>query len=79
MVVNNLNIFGAVPAPTKTNSPLVVNANAMLAFPIAFKRFKPIRRWCRQIPQLGRIVQQLQLACCDDVDIGKSPDTFAVI
>ena len=79
MGVNNLNIFRAVPAPAKTNSPLVVDANAVLAFPIALQRFKPICRWRQQVPQFRRVVQHMQLACRDDVDIGKSPDAFAVI
>ena len=79
MVVNNLNLVGAVLTPAKTNSPLVVNANAVLAFPITFQRFKPIRWWCQQVPQFRCIVQHLQLACRDDVDIGESPDAFAVV
>jgi hypothetical protein len=79
MVVNNLNIFGAVLAPTKTNSPLIVNANAMLAFAIAFKRFKPVRRRCQQVPSLCCIVQHLQFAFRDDTEISESPDTFAVL
>ena len=79
MGVNNLNIFGAVLAPAKTNPQLVVNANAVLVFPIAFKRFKPIRRWRQQVPQFGGIVQHLQFACRDDVDIGESLDVRAVV
>ena len=79
MGVNNLNIFGAVLAPAKTDSPLVVDANAVLVFPIAFKRLKPIRRWCQQVSQFGCIVQHLQFACRDDVDIGESLDVRAVV
>ena len=79
MGVNDLTLFRAVLAPAKTNSPLVVDANAVLAFPITFQRFKPIRRWCQQVPQFRCIVQHLQFACRDDVDIGESPDTFAVV
>jgi hypothetical protein len=79
MVVNNPNIFGAVLAPAKTNSPLVVDANAVLSLPIAFQRFKPIRRWCQQVPQFRCIVQHLQFAYCDDIDIGKSPDAFSAL
>ncbi len=31
-------------APKKTNSPLVIDSNAVLAFPIVFKPFKAISR-----------------------------------
>ena len=79
MVINDLNFFGAVLAPEKTNSPLVVNANAVLAFTISFKRFKPIRRWRQQVPQLRCVVQHLQFACSHDVDIGEAPDALAVV
>ena len=79
MVVNNFNIFRAVHAPAKTNSPLVVNANAVLAFPITFQRLKPIRRWREQVSQFHCIIQHLQFAGRDNVDIRESPDTFAVV
>ena len=79
MVVNNFNIFRAVHAPAKTNSPLVVNANAVLAFPITFQRFKPIRRWREQVSQFQCIIQHLQFAGRNNVDIGEPPDTFSVV
>ena len=79
MVVNDRNAFRAILAPAKTYSPLAVDANAVLAFPIAFQRFKPIRRWRQQVPQLRRIIQHLQFTCRDDIDIGEAPDALAVV
>ena len=79
MIVNNFNIFRAVHAPAKTNSPLVVNANAVLAFPITFQRFKPIRRWRKQVPQFRCIIQHLEFAGRDNADIDESPHMFAVV
>ena len=79
MVVNNFNLFRAAHAPAKTNSPLVVNAYAVLTFPITFQSFKPIRWWREQISQFRCIVQHLQFASRDHADIGESPDTFSVV
>ena len=77
IVVNDLNAFWAVHAPAKTNSPLLVYANAVLASPITFQRFKPIRRRCQQVPQIRRIIQHLQFTCRDDIEIGEVPDAIA--
>lgn len=42
MIVRNLNIFGIRARPHKTNTPLIVDANAVLPFPVAGKFFQPI-------------------------------------
>jgi len=42
MVIHDLNIMGVTATPTKTNTPLVVDANTMLPFAFAFKCLKSI-------------------------------------
>src|SRR5260221_60844 len=44
MVIHNLNIAGIRTVPAKTDAPLVVDADTILAVPIAFQRFKPVAR-----------------------------------
>ena len=50
MVVGDLNILCAV-IPTKTNPILIVDANGMLAIPIAFERVQTVSRRTLQIIQ----------------------------
>jgi hypothetical protein len=44
MIINNLNVRGAQRPfrPIETNSPLIVNANTVLAFAITFQGFKSV-------------------------------------
>ena len=43
MIINNLNFVYAVISPFKTDSPLIIDANAVLPFACPLQRFKPIR------------------------------------
>jgi len=55
MVVNNLDAVRMPVLPDKANAPLVVDANAVLARPIAFEGFEAVSGWHAQIIQsLGR-------------------------
>jgi len=42
MVINDLDIPGVLVAPDKADAPLVVDADAVLPFPVAFQRFKAV-------------------------------------
>ncbi len=42
MVVNNFNVVRAVHLPAETNSPLVVDADGVLAFAVAFEGFQSV-------------------------------------
>jgi hypothetical protein len=41
-IVHNLDILGTGLRPAKANAPLVVNADAVLAFSVAVERFEAI-------------------------------------
>ena len=39
MVIDNFDIKGIIIVPIKTNSPLVIDSNAVSAFSVAMQRF----------------------------------------
>jgi len=49
MVVNNLNIACLTVRESETDSPLVVDADAVLPCPAALQRLKPVCRWHAQV------------------------------
>jgi hypothetical protein len=42
MIINNLNVPGAGVPPYEADSPLIINANAVLAGTVAAQRFKMV-------------------------------------
>jgi len=70
VVINNFNITGVTISPNKTHAPLVINANAVLPFPITAQSFKPVIGRYTQIIKPSSPVQHLNLALshCPDVD-----------
>ncbi|MCP1771378.1 hypothetical protein J2T38_000170 [Neisseria perflava] len=64
--------------PNKTDTPLVVNANAVLALPIAAERFKAVAGRDAQEIQTCNGVELLQFAQCNPLNIGKALDPYAL-
>ena len=62
MVIHNLNIFRFVAGPFETNSPLVVDAYAVLSLAVAFQRLEAIAGRNQQILQAAGLAQLQQLA-----------------
>jgi hypothetical protein len=48
VVVHDLNLVSAIQFPDKTDSPLVIDANAVLAFAIRSQRLELVARWDAQ-------------------------------
>jgi hypothetical protein len=42
MIIDNINVMDRTVTPDEADAPLVVDPNAVLAFPIAFEGFEPI-------------------------------------
>src|SRR5438132_179688 len=64
VIVDDLDIPCAVLAPVETDSPLIVDADAVLAAPAALQRLKAVARGNSQVLQtLGRI-ELPQLRAC---------------
>jgi hypothetical protein len=63
MVVNNLDIkwAGRASGPLKTDPPLIVDANAVLALTVTFQRFESVTRQRTNIFKLNSCFQAIKL------------------
>jgi len=73
MVIYDLNILCACFFPLKTDAPLIVNTNAVLAGTGASECFKTISGWHSQIIQPVGNLDLSQLPSCHIFDIHKPP------
>src|SRR5262249_12032514 len=61
VIINDLHVIDVAIAPFKTNAPLVVNANTVLALAVAGQFFKMVGWWYTQILQRVCAIKELQL------------------
>jgi Integrase core domain len=64
VVVHNFDLVGVSLAPHKANTPLVVDANAALPFPVTFQFLQSVSWKRRKCSQVRRSVEQVQLPKC---------------
>lgn len=77
MVVNDLDIHGPNVCPDKAQSPLHVDADAVLALPILLQRFKMVAGWrTKEIERLSR-VELSQFSLCNRCERLESPWVLA--
>jgi len=62
MIINDLNAFGRTVSPDEADSPLIVNADAVLHFSIAAWSLKMVTRRYPQVFQFPRAVQVQELS-----------------
>jgi hypothetical protein len=62
MVIGDFNSLGITIMPLKVDSPLFIDANAMLSFPIAFKLFQAISWRNPEILNSFRSIQDKELS-----------------
>lgn len=62
MIIDYLHIVSVIRSPIKTNSPLVVDANAVLSEAIAGKFFQAISRRNTKVVNCFSIIQHSQLS-----------------
>ena len=74
MVIYDLNLFCTCCFPTKTDAPLIVNTNAVVAGTIALECFKSISRRHSQIIQPGGNLELSQLSSCHLFNTHKTPN-----
>ena len=60
MIVYNLNVVGVTCTPSEANPPLLINADAVLPFPVAAQGFKTVTWRYAQLVQVGCRVQHPQ-------------------
>ncbi len=62
MVVTDFDIVGVTIFEQKTDPPLVVNRNRILALTVAFERVQPIAWWNSEVAENGRRMNLFKLA-----------------
>jgi hypothetical protein len=78
MVIDDLNIKSIAVFETKAQTPLVVDANAPLAFAAPAQSFQPVAGRNPKVLECIRVVQHLQFAFRDDGNRLESAGAFAL-
>ena len=69
MIVDDLDVLSPERCPSEHDAILVVDSNAVLAFPVAFQRFELVARRNVQQPQFVDRIDLLELAPRDAPDL----------
>jgi hypothetical protein len=77
MIVNDLDVFRAVPGPDEANAELIVYADAVLSGTFPFQSFQPISRRHTQIVKSSCPIQHSQLSHGNSFEINETPHTLA--
>src|SRR5437773_1525968 len=79
MIIYYLHAFRTAIIPNKTNTPLIIDPDTILALSVGFERFKPIPRRRLQVQQPVSAMQILQLAASGILNIRRQLSrTFAM-
>jgi hypothetical protein len=77
VIVDNFNIMRTIGAPDKTDTPLIVDADAVLALAIALQRLELISWRYAQASQLICRMNLKQLASGNTLDVPEAGDCLA--
>jgi hypothetical protein len=77
MVINNFHIFCTCIRPTKADTPLIIDTNAVLAGTIILESFKVISGWHPQIIKSAGDLELSKLTPCNFGNIRELPDMLA--
>jgi len=78
VIINYLNVCGAIGQPDKTDPKLIIDPNAVLGRAITHKRLQPVSRRNPQIRQCRGSVEHRELAHGNPLNIHKTPDPLAI-
>ena len=80
VVVHDLYVVGTTTAPSKSDSPLIVNPNRVKVLSISLELFEPVTGRGPEIPQVRRLVEILQLPPSRATQVGrKRPCCFRAL
>lgn len=77
MAVHDFNVHGMSADPTKADSPLIVDTDAVLSGAVTFQDLEPVAKWDAQILQTPRLVEVQEPTARDPLD-GLQPRHAAV-
>lgn len=69
MVVHDLHVGWSGGGPSKTDPPLVVDANTVLSLSIAFERLQPVLGRRGEVAKLMSAIKHFELSSRDSLDI----------
>ena len=80
MVINNLHVrwAGRLFGPLKANPPLVIDADAVLALPVALEGFQPIAGQSGKVFQARRHIQPVKPDFGLSSETGKFPNVLSI-
>jgi hypothetical protein len=67
MIVDDLDVESVALFPNEANSPLIINANAVLTLAVASQRFQAIARGSQQVSQRSRAMEVKQFPAGDSL------------
>ena len=70
MVVDDFDVVGVPAGPTETDTPLVIDADAVLSSAIASQLFEAVRGWNAKVDETGRGVEHEELPESGWLEIG---------
>jgi len=71
MVIGDFDPIRVAIRPRKTDSPLVVDADAVLPFPVAPEALQPVSRRHPKVFEVTGIIQYSQLATADALNLNR--------
>jgi hypothetical protein len=80
VIVNNLDVIGfpALLGPVETDSPLVVDSNAVLTGPVSMKRFEAVAGRYTQIEKIGSGIETFKSNESSSRHAGKFASMFSI-
>lgn len=72
VIVHDFDFVNIPVAPLETDSPLIVDSDAMLVCSVASERFQVVSRRSHQVAKLGRAIDLPKFAARDPLDCTKS-------
>jgi hypothetical protein len=73
MIIHNFHIMGVTLMPAETNTPLVVDTDAVLTPPVTFQTLQPIPRWRQQVAQILGFRQVTQFTPGGSLNVRRQP------
>jgi hypothetical protein len=68
LIVNALDILGAVRRPSEAEAELIIDADRMLTLAITCERFQVVAGERSQIIERGRLIERAGSACGEEVN-----------
>ena len=79
MIIDNLDLEGITVPPSKTDSPLVIDANTVLTGAIASELLQPVPGWDAEVLKLFGRVHDAELSQHEAMELGgKASDALTV-